>query len=90
MPIITTDKKYIINQLLIKIEVSLLMRLNFMNSLLLLFLLNIEKIIKDRNIKKNKKNKINKPLSGSFAKVWTELSIPDLTKNVPDTLNINF
>ena len=31
--------------------------------------LNIEKIIKDRNIKKNKKNKINKPLSGSFAKV---------------------
>ena len=37
----------------------------------------------------NKKIKINIPLSGSFANVWTELSMPDLTKNVPDMLNIN-
>ena len=37
----------------------------------------------------NKKIKINIPLFGSFANVWTELSMPDLTKNVPDMLNIN-
>ena len=35
------------------------------------------------------KIKINKPLSGSFAKVCTELRIPDLTKNVPLILNVN-
>ena len=52
------------------------------------YLLNTKKITNDRNIKKNKKNKINKPLSGSFAKVWTELSIPDLTKKVPAILNV--
>ena len=40
-------------------------------------------------IKENKKIKINKPLSGSFAKVCTELRIPDLTKNVPHILNVN-
>ena len=30
------------------------------------------------------------PLEGSLAKVWTEFRIPDLTKNVPVTLKINF
>ena len=39
-------------------------------------------------IKENKNTKINKPLSGSFAKVWTEINIPDLTKKVPVTLKI--
>ena len=29
-----------------------------------------------------------KPLDGSFAKVCTELSIPDLTRKVPITLKI--
>ena len=29
------------------------------------------------------------PLSGSFANVWTEFNIPDLTKKVPQTLNVN-
>ena len=41
------------------------------------------------NIRTNKKIKINKPLSGSFAKVCTELRIPDLTKKVPHILNVN-
>ena len=36
----------------------------------------------------NKKTRINKPLSGSFAKVWTEFRIPDLTKKVPQTLKV--
>ena len=36
----------------------------------------------------NKKDKINKPLSGSLANVWTEFIIPDLTKKVPDILNV--
>ena len=40
-------------------------------------------------LKKIKKIKINKPLSGSFAKVCTELRIPDLTKNVPLILRAN-
>ena len=35
---------------------------------------------------KIKKLKIKRPLEGSLAKVCTELSIPDLTKNVPVTL----
>ena len=43
---------------------------------------------KDKNIIKNKKNKIYKPLSGSFAKVCTEFSMPDLTRKVPHTLNV--
>ena len=37
----------------------------------------------------NKKTRINKPLSGSLANVWTEFNIPDLTKNVPHILNAN-
>ena len=37
----------------------------------------------------NRKTRINKPLSGSLANVWTEFNIPDLTKNVPHMLNVN-
>ena len=88
MPIKTTDKKYIINQLLIIIAVSLLKK----EKLLGLFLLGLwkkKKINNERKIKENKKIKINKPLSGSFAKVCTELRIPDLTKNVPLILRAN-
>ena len=40
-------------------------------------------------IRTNKKDKINKPLSGSFAKVWTEFKIPDRTKKCPHILNVN-
>ena len=32
---------------------------------------------------------MNTPLSGSFAKVWTEFNIPDLTKKVPHMLKVN-
>ena len=35
----------------------------------------------------NKKQRIKTPLDGSFAKVWIEFKIPDLTKNVPLILN---
>ena len=51
-------------------------------------LLNIKNITRDKNIKINKKININIPLSGSFAKVCTELSIPDLTKKVPHMLKM--
>ena len=44
---------------------------------------------KDKKTKQNKKIKINKPLSGSLANVWTEFKIPDLTKNVPHMLSVN-
>ena len=44
---------------------------------------------RDKNIKQNKKIKMNKPLSGSFAKVCTEFKIPDLTKKVPHMLKAN-
>ena len=44
---------------------------------------------KERKIRENKKIKINKPLSGSFANVCTELRIPDLTKKVPLMLSAN-
>ena len=44
---------------------------------------------KDKKTKENKKIKINKPLSGSLANVWTEFKIPDLTKNVPHMLSVN-
>ena len=43
---------------------------------------------RDKNIKENKKIKIYKPLSGSFAKVCTEFNIPDLTKKVPLMLKV--
>ena len=43
----------------------------------------------DKNIKQNKKIRINNPLSGSLAKVCTEFKIPDLTKKVPHILNVN-
>ena len=42
-----------------------------------------------KKIKQNKKIKMYKPLSGSFANVWTEFKIPDLTKKVPDILKVN-
>ncbi len=88
VPIKTTDKKYIINQLLIIIDVSLLNQKILCKSFLLVLWkkknMNIE-----RKIKENKKININKPLSGSFANVWTEFKIPDLTKNVPHILNVN-
>ena len=48
-----------------------------------------KKIKREIKIKENKKIKINKPLSGSFAKVCTEFKIPDLTKNVPHILKVN-
>ena len=37
----------------------------------------------------NKNIKINSPLVGSFANVWTEFKIPDLTKKVPVILKAN-
>ena len=70
------------------IEVSLLNQ----NKELVLLLSNLckkKKIKSDKNIKQNKKIRIYKPLSGSFAKVWTEFKIPDLTKNVPHMLKVN-
>ena len=39
--------------------------------------------------KVREKVKIYNPLAGSFAKVWTEFKIPDLTKKVPVTLKVN-
>ena len=36
-----------------------------------------------------KNRRINKPLPGSEAKVWTEFKMPDLTKNVPTKLKEN-
>tara|TARA_S200000501_G_C20814606_1_gene739967 strand:+ start:1528 stop:1734 length:207 start_codon:yes stop_codon:yes gene_type:complete len=41
-----------------------------------------------KNIRQNKKIKINNPLSGSFANVCTEFNMPDLTKKVPHILNV--
>ena len=83
-----TERKYIINQLLTKIEVSLL---NQKKELAFLFSLlwKNKKLKNDRKIKINKKIKINNPLSGSLAKVWTEFKIPDLTKKVPVILKVN-
>ena len=43
----------------------------------------------DKNIKQNKKIRINKPLSGSLANVCTEFRMPDLTRKVPHILNVN-
>ena len=47
-----------------------------------------KKINKDKKIKANKNTRINKPLSGSLANVWTEFRIPDLTKKVPHMLKV--
>ena len=80
--------KDIINQLLIKIDVSLLIKKKGL-LLLISFLWKRKKINKDKKIKQNKKTNINKPLSGSFAKVCTEFNMPDLTKKVPDILRVN-
>ena len=41
----------------------------------------------DSVINMNKKQSIKTPLDGSFAKVWIEFKMPDLTKNVPLILN---
>ena len=57
MPINTTDKKYIINQLFNKIVVSLLSQKKFLLSLFF-SLWNTKKIPKDKKIKINKKIKI--------------------------------
>ena len=88
VPIKTTERKYIINQLLIKIDVSLLSQKKLL-LLLVLVLWKNKKIKSDKNIKQNKKIKMNKPLSGSLAKVCTEFKIPDLTKKVPHILKVN-
>ena len=48
----------------------------------------MKKINSDNRIKKNRKIKINSPLFGSFANVWTEFNIPDLTKKVPLILKV--
>ena len=88
VPIKITERKYIINQLLIKIDVSLLNQKKLTESLDLT-LWKKKKINSDKKIKKNKKININNPLSGSFAKVWMEFKIPDLTKKVPHMLKVN-
>ena len=46
----------------------------------------IAKINIDEKTITNKNDRINRPLFGSLANVWTEFNIPDLTKNVPTTL----
>ena len=87
VPIKITDKKYIINQLLIKIEVSLLNKKNKIEFCFSL-LWKTKKMNKEMEINMNKKVNINKPLSGSFANVWTEFKIPDRTKKVPLILSV--
>ena len=68
VPIKTTERKYIINQLLIKTALSLLIKKKpfdvFFSSSV-----NKKNIIIAKTIKKNKKTKTNNPLEGSFAKV---------------------
>ena len=88
VPIKTTARKYIINQLLTNIEVSLL---NKKKDVVFFFsvLWKKKKTKRDRNIKVNKNIKINKPLSGSFANVCTEFKIPERTKKVPLILKVN-
>tara|TARA_Y100001960_G_C14641667_1_gene811185 strand:+ start:1059 stop:1229 length:171 start_codon:yes stop_codon:yes gene_type:complete len=44
---------------------------------------------KDEKIIMERKNKIYRPLEGSFANVCTEFNIPDLTRKVPVTLIVN-
>ncbi len=88
VPIKITAKKYIRNQLFTKIDASLLIQFIFI-FFKLLSLKNVKKINKAINIKIKRNININIPLSGSFAKVCTELSIPERTKNVPLILNVN-
>ena len=87
VPIKTTDKKYIMNQLFINIDVSLLSKKNE-PELWLSDLWKIKKINKAIKINTNKKVNMNRPLSGSFANVWTEFKIPDRTKKVPHILRV--
>ena len=72
---------------MIKIDVSLLNKKNELE-LWLSDLWKTRKINKEIKININKKVKMNKPLSGSFANVWTEFKIPERTKNVPHILNV--
>ena len=87
MPIKTTVRKYIINQLFTKIDVSLLNQKK-LSVFLFSTLWKKKKMNNDKKIKQNKKIKINNPLSGSLAKVCTEFKIPDLTKKVPHILSV--
>ena len=76
------------NQLLIKIEVSLLNQKKLL-TFLLSTLWKKKKTKSDKKIKQKRKIKINTPLSGSLAKVWTEFKIPERTRNVPHILKVN-
>ena len=75
------------SKLLIIRKKSLLRRLYLANWLVLMGL--IAKTNKLPTIYMAIKDKINIPLSGSFAKAWTEVSSPDLTINVPTIDNAN-
>ena len=88
VPIKTTERKYIINQLFTSMDVSLLNQKKLFEILFSSLWKKINTKI-DKKIKQNKNISINNPLSGSFAKVCTEFKIPDLTKNVPHILNVN-
>ena len=68
MPIKTTDKKNIINQLFIRIASSLLMK-KYFEEKDGRFFWNIKKIKIADNINTNKKQRIKTPLKGSLAKV---------------------
>ena len=83
-----TERKYIINQLLTKIDVSLLNQKKLVN-FFSLTLWKKKKINNDKNIKQKRKININNPLSGSLANVCTEFKIPDLTRKVPHILRVN-
>ena len=71
---------------MIRIDVSLLKKLKYLKATF--DGRNKKKIINDSNDKEIKKIRINKPLEGSLAKVWTEFNIPDRTKKVPVILNV--
>ena len=88
MPIKTTERKKTINQLFIKIKVSLLNQY-ILFSKIFSSVSKKKKIKIEIKININKNIKINTPRSGSLAKVCTEFNIPDLTKNVPLILNEN-
>ena len=48
----------------------------------------LKKINIDEKTIKIRKVRIKSPLDGSFANVWTEFKIPDLTRKVPTTLMV--
>ena len=74
--------------MLINIDVSLLNNVNEITSSFS-DLWKTKKTNSETKISTNKKDKINRPLSGSFANVCTEFKIPDRTKKVPHILNVN-